>query len=190
MRLLADGTEFCLTVVYGPAREAEKNAFLQELNDLSATASRPWAIVGDFNLIYRAADKNNDRLNRRRMGQFRSFLNSAELKEIHLQGRLFTWSSEREHPTLERIDRVFMSPDWEIRFPDCVLQSLASSCSDHAPLLLQTDAACHIRRRFHFQQIWTRYPDFMDVVAASWPCPMVGDSIFQRLEWSFWNTTS
>jgi hypothetical protein len=40
-------------------------------------------------MIYRAEDKNNDRLNRRLMGQFCSF-NTAALKEIHLQGRLFT----------------------------------------------------------------------------------------------------
>jgi hypothetical protein len=40
-------------------------------------------------MIYRAEDKNNY-LNRRLMGQFCSFLNTAALKEIHLQGRLFT----------------------------------------------------------------------------------------------------
>jgi hypothetical protein len=41
-------------------------------------------------MIYHAEDKNNDRLNRRLMGQFCSFLNTAALKEIHLQGCLFT----------------------------------------------------------------------------------------------------
>jgi hypothetical protein len=41
-------------------------------------------------MIYRAEDKNNDCLDRRRMGQFRRFLEEAPLKEIHLQGRLFS----------------------------------------------------------------------------------------------------
>jgi hypothetical protein len=37
------------------------------------------------------------------MGQFRCFV-----KELHLSGCLFTWSNERAHPTLERIDRAFI----------------------------------------------------------------------------------
>jgi hypothetical protein len=53
--------------------------------------------------------KNNDRLDPRLMGQFRHFISVVALKEIHLNGRLFTWSNERSHPTLERIDRAFIS---------------------------------------------------------------------------------
>lgn len=37
------------------------------------------------------------------MGQFRLFLNNAALKELHLSGRLFTWSNERTHPTLDAL---------------------------------------------------------------------------------------
>jgi endonuclease/exonuclease/phosphatase family metal-dependent hydrolase len=64
---------------------------LQELNQLrQAKAGLPWLLCGDFNMIYRAADKNNGRLNRRLMGQFHRFLSEAKLREIHLQGWLFT----------------------------------------------------------------------------------------------------
>jgi hypothetical protein len=35
------------------------------------------------------------------MGQFHHFINEATLKELHLNGHLFTWSNERSHPTLE-----------------------------------------------------------------------------------------
>jgi hypothetical protein len=38
------------------------------------------------------------------MGHFKRFLNDLELMELHHSGRLFTWSNERVHPTLERID--------------------------------------------------------------------------------------
>jgi hypothetical protein len=61
-------------------------------------------MCGDFNLIYRAEDKSNSCLNRRLMGAFRSFLDERELIELHLQGRLYTWSNEQAHPTLSRID--------------------------------------------------------------------------------------
>jgi hypothetical protein len=94
MRQVADGSEGWLTMVYGPARDQEKKAFLDEFHELRALCSGPWLLPGDFNLIYRAADKNNTRLDRRHMGQFRRFLNDANLREIHLNGGLFTWSNE------------------------------------------------------------------------------------------------
>jgi exonuclease III len=99
-------------------------------------------------MVYRAEDKNNRQVNRQLMGQFRNFLNLAALKELHLNDRLFTWSNERAHPTLERIDRAFISNEWEDAFLSIELHSLSSLCSDHAPLLLQTDASFADRGRF------------------------------------------
>jgi hypothetical protein len=55
-----------------------KPTFLVELHELAQMRLDPWLDCGDFNMIYRAQDKNNGRLNKRRMGQF------------HLEGRLFT----------------------------------------------------------------------------------------------------
>jgi hypothetical protein len=39
---------------------------------------------GNSNLIYKAEDKNNDRLNRHLMRGFRDMLEELELSEIHL----------------------------------------------------------------------------------------------------------
>jgi hypothetical protein len=75
---------------------------------MQTKAGMPWLLCGDFNMIYHAADKNNGRLDRRLMGQFCGFLSEGSLREIHLQGRLFTWSNDRQHPTLERIDQTFI----------------------------------------------------------------------------------
>jgi hypothetical protein len=76
------------------------------------------------------------------MGQFRHFLSEALLKEIHLQGRLFTWSNECSHPMLERIDRAFISSEWELMFPGTTCTPwlpyapimLLSSCKRMLPL--------------------------------------------------------
>lgn len=57
-------------------------------------------------MIYSSEDKNNDNLNRDMMGLFRSFVNDFDLKEIPLIGRRYTWSNEREAPTLIKLDRV------------------------------------------------------------------------------------
>jgi hypothetical protein len=64
--------------VYGPSTGNLKQAFLEELRELSQVRAGAWLLTDDFNMIYRVEDKNNDRLNRRPMGQFRSFLNTAQ----------------------------------------------------------------------------------------------------------------
>jgi hypothetical protein len=64
-----------------------KPDFLVELHELRHIRLGPWMLIGDFNLIYRAKDKNNTRLNQRLMGQFRRFLNKVNLQEVHLNGR-------------------------------------------------------------------------------------------------------
>jgi predicted DNA-binding protein (MmcQ/YjbR family) len=67
------------------------------------------------------------------MRRFRSFLDAAQLEELHLHGRRFTWSNERDVPTLERLDRLFAMVDWLQAYPNHVLKALSSDCSDHCP---------------------------------------------------------
>ncbi|KAJ1293712.1 hypothetical protein BS78_01G089700 [Paspalum vaginatum] len=135
-----------LTTVYGPVVDSVRAEFLDEL---------------DFNMILRAEDKSNSRVNRRVMSWFRRFLDDLSLSELHLNGRLFTWSNERDHPTLEWIDRAF-------------LRAL-SDCSDHSPLLLKLCVVPGSERRFRFESIWTKFPSFSDVVKEAWnvTCPGV-----------------
>jgi endonuclease/exonuclease/phosphatase family metal-dependent hydrolase len=122
-----------ITVVYGPQTDQDKVEFLEELLHFKNSVAGPWMVCGDFNMIYLAADKNNARLDRRNMRRFRSFLDAAQLEELHLHGRRFTWSNERDVPTLERLDRLFAMVDWLQAFPNHVLKALSSDCSDHCP---------------------------------------------------------
>jgi hypothetical protein len=80
------GPDLWLTSVYGPMIDVEKLAFLIKLREIRQSRSGLWLLSGDFNMIYRAEDKSNDRLDRRQMGQFHRFLNDVVLKEIHLNG--------------------------------------------------------------------------------------------------------
>lgn len=106
-----DGVDWWFTGVYGLQLDAHKLLFLQELRDVRVACTGPWAIAGDFNLIYRGADKSNANIDRVMMGKFRRLLNDLELKEIELLGRRFTWSNERAGPTLVHLDRVFCTTD-------------------------------------------------------------------------------
>jgi endonuclease/exonuclease/phosphatase family metal-dependent hydrolase len=65
--------------------------------------------------------------------------------------RLFTWSNERDHPMLKKIDRFFVTAEWEVMHQNFKLHSLASLCSDHAPLILGLDMSLTGAKRFMFQ---------------------------------------
>jgi len=146
------GCAWWVTVVYGPPQiEAKKMDFLAELLQLRSLVVGPWLICGDFNMIYRAQDKNNDCLDRRGMRRSRNFINQARLEEINMVDRRFTWSNEHGQPTLELLDRVFASLEWLSKFPNHVLWPLSSDSLDHCPLLLQLNAFGESKRRFRFE---------------------------------------
>jgi hypothetical protein len=101
------------------------------------------------------------------MDRFCHFINEVELQKIPLIGRKFTWSNERESPTLVRLDRVFATNDWDQLFSDYILQSSTSTISDHCPLLLGLHEFILGKHRFHFESFWPRLDGFVDEVAQS-----------------------
>ena len=134
-------------------------------------------IAGDFNLIFKDSDKNNANLNRVMMRRFRGLIEDLALKEIPLHGRKFTWYNHQETLVLVKLDRVLCSVDWELLFPNVLLQSAASQDSDHCPLLLGLRDNKSGKRRFHFESFWTKLDGFQEVVHSGWnavipvPCP-------------------
>jgi hypothetical protein len=70
---------------------------------------------------------------------------------MHLDDRLFTWSNERSHPTLEKINKVFITVEWEALFPCHEMHSLAVLCSYQAPLMLCTNDNFNAKKMFLFQ---------------------------------------
>ena len=67
---------------------------------------------------------------------FNSIIHLHGLGEIYMSDGSFTWSNKQECPTLEKLDRVLMSPDWEDVFPLVSFCKLVKELSDHNPLLL------------------------------------------------------
>jgi hypothetical protein len=71
-----------------------------------------------------------------------------------------------------RLDWVFTTNGWDQLFPDYVLQSSASTTSDHYPLLLGLHEFTLGKRRFHFESFWPRLEGFLEEVALSWEQPV------------------
>jgi hypothetical protein len=169
------------TGVYGPQSDVDKCLFLQELKDVRDLHPSPWVVAGDFNLIVDAADKNNSNLNRRMMSKFWRLLAEVELKELYLNGRCYTWSNERERATLERLDRVFSTVDWEVAFPSSFLSAMSSSTSDHCPLLLNLSLHFNSGKRFRFEYFWPKADGFLEIVEGAWNAAPPIENPFKRL---------
>jgi hypothetical protein len=53
-------------------------------------------------------------------------------------------------------------------FPDATLSALSSSLSDHCPLCMSTSIQFQAKRRFRFEQFWTKLGGFLETVESSW----------------------
>lgn len=167
---------FLITTCYGPSDDSRKEEFLAELRAIKPATTTPWIIMGDFNLIYQASDKNNLNLNRRLMGKFRRTLDDCELMEIALQNRKYTWSNERENPTLVRLDRVFYNSEGEDNFPNFALTALATGASDHCLIFLARQDRAPRKANFRFENHWLKIDGFKEVVLAAWTKPQLGSA--------------
>jgi hypothetical protein len=173
-----------IVAVYGPVDHHLKAEFLAELRAARDDCTGAAILCGDFNMIYQAADKSNDQLNLRAMRRIRRALDEMRVDELHLHGRLFTWSNERRRPTLEHIDRVFATVPWLEQFPNHHLRSLSTDCSDHAPLLLQLNSMPWPKPRFRFEAFWTRQEGFAEVVQQAWSIATDGVDACRALDQS------
>lgn len=66
-----DNNRWWITTVYGPQTHEDKLNFLHDLAERRSLCPGPWLLLGDFNMIMYAEEKNNDRLDRFMMSRFR-----------------------------------------------------------------------------------------------------------------------
>jgi hypothetical protein len=124
------------------------------------------------------------------MGRFKVALDSCEFFELALQNRRFTWSNERQEPTLVRLDRAFCNKEWDLLMPGFSLQALSSSMSDHCPILLCQQLRPKRKVVFRFESFWTKVHGFRDVVQQAWSKPVQGISALNTLHYKLQNTAT
>jgi hypothetical protein len=131
--------------------------------------------MGDFNFIRGAQDKNNDNINWPLVNAFNDSIARLALREVARTGARFTWSNRQRSPVRCVLDRVLVSPEWEIQFPLTVLRATTCLGSDHTPLVLDTGSKLPNRpNRFFFESGWLDLPGFKEMVAHHWVAQAVG----------------
>jgi hypothetical protein len=105
-----------LVTVYGPAHEEKKEQILYELANICSNIKIPTLIGGDFNILRFSGEKNRNFSHNRFIDMFNWIINTFELRDLNPNGGMYTWSNNQADPTLERLDRVLISPEWEALF--------------------------------------------------------------------------
>ena len=173
-----DSFEWTLVVVYGAAQDAQKGEFLAELVRICENEQKPFLVGGDFNIIRRQEEKNNDNFNARWPFIFNAIIESLALREIELSGRQYTWANRREKPTYEKLDRILVSVPWEQKFPLVTVRALTREVSDHTPLIIDSGEQAHLGNKatFSFELSWLRQEGFSEMVTREWAAVNHGDT--------------
>jgi endonuclease/exonuclease/phosphatase family metal-dependent hydrolase len=95
-------------------------------------------IGGDFNVIRYLKEKNTLDGVHRHTALFNSLIHFYELRELTMNGGLFTWSNNQEPPVLEKLDRILVTKEWEDLFPRAIVTKLPREISDQNPLIIST----------------------------------------------------
>jgi hypothetical protein len=82
-----DNLKWVIVAVYGAAQDEHKAEFLAELVRLCENENLPLLVGGDFNIMRRKEDKNNDNFNSRWPFIFNAIIDSLDLRELGLSGR-------------------------------------------------------------------------------------------------------
>lgn len=118
---------------------------------------------------------------------FNALIHLHELRELDMTGGAYTWSNNQESPTLEKLDRMLMSKEWEDLFPLVMIKKLPRDISDHNPLILLSESQTPSKTiHFRFELGWIRNPGFFITVKKIWdkPCraPTTLDKIQQKIK--------
>jgi exonuclease III len=150
---------------YGSAQDEQKDEFLCEMAAFCEKIKEPYIIGGDFNILRFSCEKNKKIHPNKYSDIFNAIINSNGLREIHSVGGCFTWSNGQSNPTLEKLDRVLMTKEWESLFPTMHIYKKPRDMSDHNPLVLITQQPYKTKSRiFRFELNWLSHPEFLPKV--------------------------
>jgi len=181
LRLREDDFKFNLISIYGPAQLDQKSHFLSEVVRVCSKEVVPIVIGGDFNIIRKPDEKNNDNYNDRWPFLFNVVIDSLNLREIEMTGRNFTWGNHLPIQTFEKLDRILVCTDFESKYPLTSVHALTREISDHTPLLFSTNNPfSSYQPQFKFELGRLLRDGFCDMVSEVWQSTLVVGSPLER----------
>ena len=99
------------------------------------------------------------------MSDFAEFVVEQGLMDLPLAGGESTWAN---NSSWSRLDRFWVSPEWDFSYLGLMQKKLLRACSDHAPILLDRGCLQIGKRSFKFENIWLKEEGFVEKVKIWW----------------------
>ncbi|RVW42423.1 Transposon TX1 uncharacterized 149 kDa protein [Vitis vinifera] len=158
-----DGFCWAFSGVYGPFVKVEKEEFLSELGAIKGRWNEPCCVAGDFNMIRFPSERSRGGRLSPSMRRFTEVIEELELRDLPLQGGMFTWSGGFNNLLKSRIDRFLISEDWEAHFRECIQGVLARPVSNHSPIILDGGRMRRGPTPFRFENMWLKEEGFKEI---------------------------
>jgi hypothetical protein len=103
----------------------------------------------------------NRTINHKWVDALNNWVQKWGLIEVNPNNRLYTWTNNQKTPVLARLDRIFVSTDWDANFPLTIVKALDMLPSDHNPLLIDTGTSMvKPKQKFRFEKWWLEKRQF------------------------------
>ncbi|CAL9028823.1 unnamed protein product [Prunus brigantina] len=173
----SNGSQFYLTGFYGHPETQQRHHSWELLRRLSYSVQGAWVVVRDFNEILLSKDKRGGRERpQSQMNIFKMALEGCRLSSTRFTGYPFTWARRYPDGSIveERLDnRCVTNGVFLGRYSYMTTSHLVTVGSDHYLILVDVcvvdpEASVKRSRRFHFEEMWTKEPDFDKVIEEAW----------------------
>ena len=167
-RNMEDNIAWCFTGVYGPTRTQDREDFWVELGAIRGLWGGSWCVAGDFNAIRFLEECSKGGSLNSAMRRFSEVLEDLELRDLPLQGGIFTWSGGRNNQIKSRLDRFLISEEWEVLFSGSVQSLLPRPTLDHHPILLDGGGMRRGPTPFRLKNMWLKEEGFLSILQDWW----------------------
>ncbi|XP_058763491.1 uncharacterized protein LOC131636928 [Vicia villosa] len=168
---LNHNTLYCLTVVYACNQLEKRKVLWNVMESLGTNNNHPWIAMGDFNNVITTKDRfGGNSVTEKEYRDLSHMMHTCGLYEAETRGGHFTWSNNHTTDVIySRIDHMLGNLAWFQRYPEAIVEVLAPSISDHAPIRVRAEQQAPLRRgMFKFLNCITQDPSYTQVVKDSW----------------------
>ncbi|GKV37223.1 hypothetical protein SLEP1_g45280 [Rubroshorea leprosula] len=153
--------------IHSPCQLVGKRALWKELQCLVSSRNGNWCLTGDFNAIRSIEERAGCRGMSAEMREFEEFIHSADLIDLPLVGRKYTWYNSNGQ-YMSRIDRFLISEGWLSNWGDVKQWGLRRSVSDHCPVLLKDEKIDWGPKSFKFFDAWLEQLGCKETIRKAW----------------------
>lgn len=164
---LGGHTKMLFLNVYNPYNDTTRRILWKDLLEAHSNSNGCWCLMGDFNVVRNASERKGSIFHQRRGADFNEFIATADLQELKLGGRRFTWIG-MSGTKLSKLDRFLISSSLLNDWPQLSVVVLERSFADHCPLLLKSSSPDFGPIPFRLFDHWTTESGFDDLINKNW----------------------